>query len=94
MSAQLVLYHTPWCGHCTRFKSNGWSKFKNLIVNETDSKMSLLIIDEIDCQQYPEAAKNINGYPTVILYKNGKAYEYKGNRHEDDLYNFVKSLLK
>lgn len=94
-SPRIVLYYSPKCSHCVIFKERGWPEFINRVKNEKNTKMSNLIIEEIDCKQNPNIAKNNNvtGFPTVKLYINNNEFIYRGNRTGDDLYSFVYSNI-
>ena len=93
MSARLVLYYAPWCGHCRVFKKKDWKEFKIGVQNNKYVELSNLQIDEINCQENPDKGKNIRSFPTVILYVHGQEIIYDGNRQSDDLYIFVKKYI-
>lgn len=82
------------CGHCQNMKPE-WEKFKSRVANtagngsvvEFDSRVMPMI-------NYPELTRNISGYPTILLFKNGKVCgEYRGDRSSDDMYrSFTNNL--
>ena len=77
---KITLYHANWCGHCKRFKPN-WDSLKtffdsnNIQHNEYEHSQNQKEIDQA----------NIEGFPTIKINKNGKEYEYKGERTEEAL---------
>ena len=72
----VTLYHANWCGHCQRFKPV-WD-------NEVKPALKELGIthNEYEEQENPDkiAAVNLQGYPTIMISKNGQTYEYEGPR--------------
>ncbi|KAK7074128.1 Thioredoxin domain-containing protein 5 [Halocaridina rubra] len=55
-------------------------------------------IAKVDCTQEINrglcSAQNVNGFPTVVLYKTGeKVEEYKGDRSLDDMAAFITKNL-
>ena len=80
----LVLYHADWCGHCKHFLPV-WKKFVSQYPN--------IKTDSIECSNEANKAKcaNIEGFPTVLLYVDGKPIQYNGDRTIDGLYNFVQN---
>lgn len=79
-----VDFYAPWCGHCIHLEPT-WTKLaqrsKNIVIakyNATDSLPSGI---------------NISGYPTLLLFKNGKQIQqYQGSRELEDLEKFVKTM--
>ena len=70
----LVLIYADWCGHCTRFKEDVWSK-----LNERPHRANLASIhhDQLDKTILKDA--KIRGYPSVLVVgKDGKPAVFKG----------------
>lgn len=89
----LVLFYADWCGHCNKLKPT-WetavesAKEKGLTMikinvggNDSDSEETKMKNAEIS-KKY-----NIDGYPTIILFKNGKPTPYEGPRTVDGFIN-------
>lgn len=84
-----------FCIHCENMKPE-WiilkKKLKKIKCNE--------ILLEIDSEKlkyidYSPLTNTINGYPSILLFKNGKKFkEYKGNRTSNDMFNFLKPHLR
>ena len=79
---QLVLFYADWCGHCKKIKPE-WDQAATEI-KDKDKKML-----KINCGGGSEKEKelmekyNIDGYPTIILFKDGKPSPYEGARNKD-----------
>ena len=50
-------------------------------------------VNKVDCEANPEAAKqnNVDGFPTIILFKNGKAINYEGDRTMEEIKSFIQN---
>lgn len=85
---KFVLYFAHWCGHCKNFLPI-WKEFKK---NNTNPNLE---ISEVDCEADSETCNNnnINGFPTVILYKNGQSHEYSDERSINALNTFVNKFI-
>jgi Pyruvate/2-oxoacid:ferredoxin oxidoreductase delta subunit len=71
-----VTYHySPGCGYCVKF-SPEWDKFAQIVAqNHPHVKL-----EKINCNESPDACRNIRGVPSITLYKNGVASDYTGER--------------
>ncbi len=82
------------CGHCHAMEP-AWNQLKSRLSGE---KYNGGLV-EIDSEVVPhienqEIRKKINGYPTIMIIKNGRpTQEYTGNRSTEDMYNFCKQYL-
>jgi len=89
----LVLFYANWCGHCTKLKPT-WIKTAKL-AEEKDLTMIQINVggeegdSEETKQKNAEISKkyNIDGYPTIILFKNGNAIPYDGPRTPEGFMN-------
>ena len=70
----MVLYYAPWCGYCKRIKQD----------YERAAKISLFCdFFAFNCEKNKhhynkikqDTPELIQGFPTIILYKNGEPYE-------------------
>lgn len=81
---QLVLFYADWCGHCKKIKPV-WDEAADEI-NDKDKNKKML---KVNCGGGSEKEKDImekykiDGYPTIILFKNGKPSPYEGARNKD-----------
>lgn len=81
----LVLFYADWCGHCKKLdpiwdecskKSNGRMLKRNVGAKNVDKKTeeeNKALMDKHD----------INGFPTILVFQNGKAVPYEGSRTLD-----------
>lgn len=77
------LYHTTWCGHCTKFMPT-WEKLvekaskENIITNAHDG-------DKIS----EEEKAKVQGFPTILITINGEQHEFTGKRTLDGIFEFI-----
>ena len=80
----VVLFSATWCGFCNQIRP----------AFEQAAKQSALQFINADCTQAKDMAKkySIEGYPTILKFKNGKNIDmYKGNRQVDTIRSFAGS---
>lgn len=80
----LYLFKADWCGHCNQFKPI-WDKMQQ---SELNKKINFVTYDA-DKDKQKIAKEAINGYPTLILKKDGKSIEYEGSRDMESLKEFI-----
>jgi protein disulfide-isomerase A1 len=88
----MVLFYAEWCGHCQKFKPE-WNKAENKH-NGTKMNGKNVRLMKVDCDQNKElAAKyDVQGYPTVKVFNNGKVNDYDGERSLSGITNYLKTL--
>ena len=79
----LILFYAPWCGHCKNFMPI-WKEFKKNYKGNTK-------LYSVNSDKYPELIKkfNIEGFPTILYYKEGKRIDYNEDRSEKALDKFL-----
>jgi len=79
----LVEYYAPWCGHCKHL-----APVYEKVATATKGKIN---VGKVDCTVEKSicTAFSIRGYPTIKALADGAVYEYKGDRSESSLINFV-----
>ena len=86
---QIVAFLADWCGYCQQFKPE-WEKFKRhankKFINGIVATASDKSIDKLNCD------KNIQGFPTIRIFKNGNHMDYNGPRDSNNLINYIKKL--
>ena len=93
--AELIFFFADWCPHCNRAKPE-WDNFKNSFNNKKVGLFNLTCTD-VDCsegnspliQEY-----SVDGYPTVILKKDGERIDYDASISEDNLQQFITQFLE
>ena len=81
------MYYATWCGHCKVCKP----EFKKLM-DKNPSNVTLEMINEATNKEMIEQ-EGIEGYPTLILYKDGKKITYEGERTLAGFEEFLKDKL-
>jgi len=77
----VVLIYADWCGHCTNFKKNVWSK---LLKNQRPNQAKLASIHHDQLENTILRDAKIRGYPSVLVVgKDGKPAVFKGPEEEE-----------
>lgn len=82
----LVLFHAEWCSHCKRLMPT-WDAFA--AKNKHNKSIGF---KKISCVEHPDVCDAFaNGYPTIILFSDGKKHVYPGNRqrNEEEFKKFI-----
>lgn len=90
----LCFYYMTGCYHCNEF-SPKWANVMSQYQNhpEHSKKFNIINIEYEATKELPEQFK-IYAFPTVVLYVSGKKIEeYKGDRSENSLHEFVHSKI-
>lgn len=81
----LVEFYAPWCGHC------------KALAPEYEKASTELVADgiklaKVDCTEENDlcAEHNIEGFPTLKVFRSGSAAEYNGNRKADGIVSYMK----
>lgn len=90
----VVLYYTTWCPHSKTAMAT-WLKLKETYDGSLSNGVKVRM-DEIDCDQEPDAAEsaNIEEYPTVIASYKGKNYTLDGEPTETNITALVSNATK
>ncbi|EDR26667.1 protein disulfide isomerase, putative [Entamoeba dispar SAW760] len=83
-----VKFFAPWCGHCKRLAPI-YEEFSNVAATEFPN----LVVAEVDCTQNQDICEHVQGYPTLILYKDNESTEFESARTVDALKEFVAKKL-
>lgn len=74
-----VKFYAPWCGHCKAFAEPFDQMSKSL------KKLHNLPTAKIDCDEHKTTCGKyeVQGYPTLKVFKDNVAYDYSGAREEN-----------
>jgi len=81
----LVEFFAPWCGHCKKLAPI-WEE----LATKSKEKFN---VAKVDCTVEKDVCSQngVRGYPTVKLFVDGKAIDFKGERTVDSFTKFVES---
>jgi protein disulfide-isomerase-like protein len=80
----LVLFYAPWCPHCKSMMGD-WNRLQR-------RSMRGYRVVKVNCDEKPEMAEkySVKGFPTIILFKNGRRVHFEGPRNYDNFVKFLK----
>jgi len=78
----LVLFYADWCGHCKKLKPT-WSECSKKASKDGLNMVQINVGEGTDKDKELAEKYQIDGYPTIMLFKNGKATPYNGPRTEE-----------
>jgi thiol-disulfide isomerase/thioredoxin len=83
----MVLYYAEWCGHCKTMKPE-WKKAVDNVSNNKDT----INVAEIESSHIGNLSEppNVDGYPTIKMYNNGKEVaKFEDERISDKIEKFA-----
>lgn len=96
---EIIFFHVDWCPHCIKAKPE-WDAF----YRQTDGKVvnkCRIQCKSIDCTNDEDdtvsgliTTYKINSYPTVIILKEGKRYDFDAKITKYSLDQFVETVSK
>lgn len=88
----LVKFYAPWCGHCKRLAPE-YEDAATRLASEDPS----VPLAKVDCTNESGgkdicAQNDVQGYPTVKIYRNGQASDYSDGRDAESIVKKMRSL--
>lgn len=88
----LVKFYAPWCGHCKRLAPEYEEAAKKLAGDDP-----VVPLAKVDCTNESGGKEicsqnDVQGYPTVKIFRNGQASDYNDGRDADSIVKKMRSL--
>jgi thioredoxin-like negative regulator of GroEL len=89
-SCEILLFYVTWCPYC-QDTMTVWNEYKNTY-DQTKYKVAFV---ENDCDVFPTIADsyNVENYPTIILVRDGKKYEFDATLTPDAMDKFINTIM-
>lgn len=82
-------YYSPTCPACISMEQD-WDDMCNDLEKNYDGDLTIAAFDPDAIDNFDNIHKRIDGYPTMIILKNGKKHhEYQGNRTKNDMIQYL-----
>ncbi|KRZ77654.1 putative protein disulfide-isomerase A4 [Trichinella papuae] len=87
----LVKFFASWCGHCKKLAP----EYEKAAQRLRDKQLPILLA-KVDAIVEKDLASQyqINGYPTLKIFRHGRLYDYNGPRFADGIVDYMEEQLK
>ncbi|XP_042239990.1 protein disulfide-isomerase A4-like [Homarus americanus] len=85
----LVEFYAPWCRHCKALEPDYEAAAKDL-------KEHSIPLAKVDATEEKEITDEygVKGYPTLLVFRNGRQFEYKGKRDHSGIVDYMKEQAR
>jgi thiol-disulfide isomerase/thioredoxin len=98
-TATIMFFSADWCPHCQKAKPE-WEAAKGKM-NGTSVKGNTLVFTEVDCTAKPPSQDtqalmkqySVQGFPTIVLVKNGTSKTLEGKPTQESISTFINSNM-
>merc|ERR1711871_369769 len=85
----IVAFVAPWCGHCKNLHPN-WES----AAQEMDGKPVKVGRVDATAQKGLGQKYNVQGFPTIKVFKDGAPEDYNGGRSSSDIVQFLENIVE
>merc|ERR1719249_133853 len=78
-----IKFYAPWCGHCKRLAPT-WEE----VATELKGQVNVAKVDVTENKALG-TEYGVKGFPTLLLFKDGKMEKYKGDRGKEALCEYA-----
>jgi thiol-disulfide isomerase/thioredoxin len=92
-TCELIYFYTTWCPYCNKARPE-WDAFRREWEGNS-FKGYYITFTEVDCDADEATAKkyDVKSYPTIKLKCKGEVVEYDARPTQEDLNNFLETVL-
>ncbi|CDW55682.1 protein disulfide isomerase A4 [Trichuris trichiura] len=85
----LVEFYSPTCGHCIKLAPEYEKAAKSL-----SKRQPAIPLAKVDATKENQLATDhqVSGYPTLKVFRFGRAYEYRGGRNSDGIVSYMEEM--
>ena len=93
MSQKVVtLYYADWCGHCQSLKPE-WAALEQKIIEQNNAGQNIICVKKEESEMTEDEKAKIEGYPTIMITRDGKTFQFQGSRTSQAILDAVLGIL-